>query len=95
MAWLLDTCIVSELTRLVPNPAVVQWLNRHHGQSMLGAVTVGEIQFGIERSPLGSSRNRLQLWFDQLCRDFEGKILPTDEAAWRTWSRTWLTFSSR
>ena len=87
MAWLLDTCIVSELTRLVPNPAVVQWLNRHHGQSMLGAVTVGEIQFGIERSPLGSSRNRLQLWFDQLCRDFEGKILPTDEAAWRTWSR--------
>lgn len=87
MAWLLDTCIVSELTRLVPNPAVVQWLNRHHGQSMLGGVTVGEIQFGIERSPLGSSRNRLQLWFDQLCRDFEGKILPTDEAAWRTWSR--------
>lgn len=87
MAWLLDTCVVSELTRLVPNAAVVQWLDRHNGQSMLSAVTVGEIQFGIERSPLGSNRNRLQLWFDQLCRNFEGKILPTDEAAWRVWSR--------
>ena len=57
------------------------------GGSSLSAVTVGEIQFGIERMALGPKRNRLQLWFDQLCRDFEERILVTDETVWRTWSR--------
>ena len=32
-------------------------------------------------------RSRLQLWFEQLCHDFEGKIVATDESVWRTWSQ--------
>ena len=87
MAWLLDTCVISELSRPKPDPLVLQWLNRHFHQSVLCAVTVGEIQFGIEQLPLGSKRNRLQQWFDHLCGDFEDKILPTDETVWRAWSR--------
>ncbi len=87
MGCLLDTCVVSELTKAEPSAAVQQWLRNRTGECVLCAVTVGEIQFGIERMALGSRRNRLQLWFDQLCRAFEGKILPTDEATWRIWSR--------
>lgn len=87
MVWLLDTCVISELTKPAPSPAVLQWLHLHYRRSVLCAVTLGEAQFGIERMPLGSKRNRLQLWFDGLCRDFEGKVLPTDEAVWRAWSR--------
>lgn len=87
MAWLLDTCVLSEQTRVEPSAAVQQWLHAHADECVLCVVTVGEIQFGIERMPLGGKRNRLQLWFDQLCRDFAGKILPTDEAVWRAWSR--------
>lgn len=87
MAWLLDTCIISELTKPAPSSAVLQWLRVPYRQSVLCAVTVGEVQFGIERMPLGGKRNRLQLWFDRLCLDFDGRILPTDEAVWRAWSR--------
>jgi len=87
MGYLLDTCVLSELTRPEPSALVQQWLRSQLHASQISAVTVGEIQFGIERMPLGAKRNRLQLWFDALCRDFEGRIFPTDEAVWRAWSR--------
>lgn len=87
MAWLLDTCVISELTKPAPSPGVSRWLQAHASDCWLSAVTIGEIQFGIERSAQGFKRNRLQLWFDRLCHDFEGKVRITDEAVWRTWSR--------
>lgn len=87
MQYLLDTCVVSELTRLTPQPEVVRWLQQHSDEAVLSAVTVGEIQFGIERMPLGHKRNQLQRWFDGLCHAFEGRIFPTDEACWRSWSQ--------
>lgn len=87
MAWLLDTCVISELTKPAPSRSVLQWLRLNYQRSIVCAVTVGEVQFGIERMPLGAKRNRLQLWFDGLCRDFEGRVLPADEAVWRAWSR--------
>ncbi|MFT4241055.1 MAG: type II toxin-antitoxin system VapC family toxin [Acidovorax sp.] len=87
MGCLLDTCVISELSKAEPSPSVQRWLRDQMSECLLCAVTVGEIQFGIERMPLGSRRNQLQLWFDQLCREFEGKILPTDETTWRIWSR--------
>jgi len=87
MIYLLDTCVISELSKPEPSLLVQRWLREQMGESLLCAVTVGEIQFGIERMAPGSRRNRLQLWFDQLCREFAGKILPTDESTWRIWSR--------
>ncbi|QXL85726.1 type II toxin-antitoxin system VapC family toxin [Comamonas sp. NLF-1-9] len=87
MVWLLDTCVVSESFKSLPEPVVRQWLDAHRGQCLIPAVSVGEILFGIERMVPSARRSRLQLWFEQLCHDFEGKILPTDEAVWRTWSR--------
>ncbi len=85
MAWLLDTCVVSESFKSLPDAAVQHWLQSHMEQCQLPAVAVGEILFGIERMAPSPRRNRLQLWLDQLCRDFEGRILPTDEAIWRRW----------
>ena len=86
MECLLDTCVISELTRPVPDPLAMQWLERHSRTAVMSAVTVGEIQFGIARMPLGVRRNQLQQWFDRMSRDFEGRILPSDESCWRAWS---------
>ena len=47
--YLLDTNIVSELRRARPNAAVVAWLGAVPDEHLyLSAVTVGEIQAGIE-----------------------------------------------
>lgn len=87
MHWLLDTCVVSELTRKAPDALVVRWLTDHAAQAAIPVVTLGEIQYGIERLDVGRLRNSLQLWFDGLNVQFASRILPTDEAVWRTFGR--------
>jgi len=47
--YLLDTNVVSELRRVRPNPAVVAWLAATpDDQLFLAAVTLGELQAGVE-----------------------------------------------
>lgn len=85
MLWLLDTCVVSELIRKKPDAVVVHWLQNYASESVLCAVTIGEIQHGLQRLPVGKNRNRLQVWFDGLCADYADRTLPTDLAVWRVW----------
>ncbi|MDH4450952.1 MAG: type II toxin-antitoxin system VapC family toxin [Rhodoferax sp.] len=87
MQWLLDTCVISELTRKAPHAAVLEWLTQHAHEASLSAVTLGEIQYGIERLVVGRSRNTLQHWFDGLCTQFAARTVATDEAVWRTYGR--------
>lgn len=87
MQWLLDTCVVSELTRKVPNGQVVQWLTDNAELATLSAVTLGEIQYGIERMPVGRNRNTLQFWFDGLCVQYVARTVATDDAAWKSYAR--------
>lgn len=87
MRWLLDTCVVSELTRKTPEPRVLDWLTSHAADAGLSLVTLGEIQYGIERLAVGRMRNSLQLWFDGLSVQFAERILVTDEPVWRTFGR--------
>lgn len=87
MLWLLDTCVVSELTRKVPDAQVLQWLTDHADEAAIPVVTLGETQYGIERLAQGRLRNSLQLWFDGLNGQFASRVLPTDEPVWRTFGR--------
>lgn len=67
---LLDTNVISEPLRRVPEASVVAWLD---GQSMdtlfLSAVTVAELRAGVELLPAGKRRSGLE-------RDLEQRILP-------------------
>lgn len=59
MSYLVDTNIISELTRPVPNTGVLQWARRvdRHG---LSAISVDEIWFGVTRRP----SVRLHAWME-------------------------------
>ncbi len=49
--YLLDTNVVSEFRRVRPHGAVVTWLEGvSRDQLHISAVTIGEIQVGIERT---------------------------------------------
>jgi len=87
MRWLLDTCVVSELTRPEPNAQVQQWLLDKARQSAIAAVSVGEIQYGLLRLPAGARKRRLQAWFEELCSQFDARILPTTTDVWREFGR--------
>lgn len=50
--YLLDTNVVSELRKRKPHGAVVEWLSTlDAGNVCLSAVTIGELQYGIELTP--------------------------------------------
>ena len=86
--YLLDTNVVSELRRPRPHGAVVAWISdQEEEQLFLSAVTLGELQSGIERTRRqdSSKANEIELWVDQLAASYQ--VLPMDTPCFREWGR--------
>lgn len=86
--YLLDTNVVSELRRPKPHGAVLQWIADVPAEALfLSAVTVGEIQAGIEitREQDRAKADALEAWLDLVVATYG--VLPMDAAAFRAWAR--------
>ena len=86
--YLVDTNVVSELRRPKPHPAVVQWVEETSPDALfISAVTVGEIQSGIEftREQDPAKADELEEWLARLIASHE--VLPMDAALFREWGR--------
>jgi predicted nucleic acid-binding protein len=85
--YLLDTCVLSEFTRRRPDAKVIQWLDNVDEEALyLSAVTIGEIQRGIERLTASRRKTELLVWMkDGLTRRFDQRILPLDTQVMLTW----------
>ena len=86
--FLLDTNVVSELRRPRPHRAVLDWIAQIPAdQLFISAVTVGEIQSGIEikREQDGPKAEELDAWLDQVVESYG--VLPMDAQAFREWAR--------
>lgn len=79
----LDTNVLSELMRAQPDAGVLAWLDRQASHALsLTAVTVAELQYGIERLPEGRRKAALHdAARAMLEQDFAGRVLAFDEAA--------------
>ncbi|WP_018413286.1 type II toxin-antitoxin system VapC family toxin [Methyloversatilis thermotolerans] len=85
--YLLDTNVVSELRRPRPHGGVVAWLQSiDDARLFLSAVTVGEIQAGIEltREQDAIKAAEIEAWLDQVASAYN--VLPMDAAAFRRWA---------
>jgi predicted nucleic acid-binding protein len=86
--YLLDTNVVSEIRKMRPHGAVVAWLRSlHRGQVCVSAVTLGELQAGIEmtRAQDAAKARSLTEWLDEVAQSHE--ILPMDGLCFREWAR--------
>lgn len=86
--YLVDTNVVSEMTKIVPNDAVVQWLAG--GPSLyLSVLTVGEIQRGITRLSQEQHQKKLQIssWLKQLCNQYSDRIFNVDMKIVQAWGK--------
>jgi predicted nucleic acid-binding protein len=63
VTYLVDANVLSEPTRPIPNPKVVEWLRRNERELAVDPVILGELQFGILLLPRGKRRTRLERWF--------------------------------
>ena len=86
--YLLDTNVISELRKPKPHPAVVKWLEAASDEALfISAVTVGEIQAGIEitRRRDAAKGEEISRWLDLVEQSYG--ILPADAAVFRRWAR--------
>lgn len=86
--YLIDTNVVSELRKPKPHGAVIAWLQSvDHRQLRLSAVTLGEIQAGIEitREQDTDKAAEIEAWADQVAETWN--VLPMDSAAFRMWGK--------
>ena len=86
--FLLDTNVVSELRNPRPHGAVVAWVKSVPEADLhISAVTLGEIQAGIEiaREHGHDKAREIETWADQLSGACN--ILPMDAATFRLWAR--------
>ncbi len=86
--FLLDTNVVSELRRVRPHGGVLQWLKGVDDADLhVSAVTIGEIQAGIEitREQDPAKAVSLDAWLARVSATFN--VLPMDALAFREWAR--------
>ena len=86
--YLLDTNVVSELRKPKPHGAVVAWISHlREEQLYISAVTVGELQAGIERTRHQdpSKAEEIETWVDRLAGSFQ--VLSMDALCFREWGR--------
>ncbi len=85
--YLLDTNVVSELRKPKPHGAVLAWFaGLEDTQLHLSAVTIGEIQAGIEltREQDEAKASEIEAWLEMVAASYN--VLPMDAAAFRTWA---------
>jgi toxin FitB len=87
--FLLDTNVISELTRPSPERKVVKWIEATDESLLnLSVLTLGEIRKGIDSLPHRSRRIALESWLSHdLAIRFANRILGIDQAVADRWGR--------
>jgi toxin FitB len=89
MAYLLDTCAISEMVSVKPNAKVLKWFESQTEKTLyLSIITIGEIERGIYGLPQSKKRLRLETWlFDELAPSFQNRLLAIDRKLLTTWAK--------
>ena len=89
--YLLDTNIISNVTKLMPSEALVAWMADQADKDLvISSLTVAEIRRGLLEKPAGKKRKELERWFsgpEGPQALFAGRVLPFDEKAGLVWAR--------
>ena len=80
---LLDTNVLSELTKPAPNEKVVDWLRQTEPALAIPTFAIAEMAYGIEKLTEGRRRERLCTALERLAERFGDRLLSFDlRAAW-------------
>jgi len=89
--YLLDTNIISNVTKPTPSEPLVAWMALQADESLfISSWTVAEIYRGVLEKPAGKKRRELERWFagpEGPQALFAGRVLPFDEQAGLIWAK--------
>jgi tRNA(fMet)-specific endonuclease VapC len=85
--FLLDTCVISELTSKRPEPSVVHWVDSvDPDRCHLSVVTIGEIQKGIEKLRDPRKKAALESWLqEEVLVRFQDRLAVLDVGILMQW----------
>jgi tRNA(fMet)-specific endonuclease VapC len=91
LRFLLDTNILSEPLRPIPNPNVIEMLRRHEDEIATATVVYHEILFGCYRLPESNKRKTIEKYLQEVVQP-NIPLLPydTNAARWHTTERARL-----
>lgn len=91
MRYLLDTNIISNITKPAPSGSLLAWMSEPNDDDLfIASLTVAEIRRGVLAKPAGKRRDQLDMWFsgpEGPQALFAGRVLPFDEHAGLIWAR--------
>ena len=87
MRLLLDTNVLSEVTRPAPDAGVLNWLHRlDEDRACISVVSIAEIARGVGQLDAGRRREMLTDWLrDDLPARFAGRIIAVDAVVALAW----------
>lgn len=89
--FLLDTSIISNVTKPAPSRALVAWMAEQIDEDLfISSLTIAEIHRGVLEMPSGRKRRALENWFfgpEGPQALFAGRVLAFDENAGLVWAR--------
>jgi predicted nucleic acid-binding protein len=95
MRYLLDTNIVSEISKRTPNSGVLTWFDAAEDTDLsISVITIGEICKGIEqkrRTDPGRAE-RLERTLNTIRTDYRGRIIAVSEEVAEEWGRMCMVY---
>jgi len=87
MKYILDTCVISELAKLIPDKKVISWVTQNNEEDFyLSTLTFGELHKGISKLFPSKRRAFLHQWVEyELKERFENRIIDIDLKVAKVW----------
>jgi toxin FitB len=96
VTYLLDTNVVSESRKKIPDLNVQHWLESQPVSIQhISVISLGELLQGAKRAKTPEQRTSLENWLERLEKRFGGRVLPLDSAVMQIWADVTATAINR
>jgi len=87
LRYLVDTNIISEMTRKRPDNGIVKWFeNTANADMFISVISIGELIFGAAKLPDGTKKTELSAWLNGLIHEgFGDRIVDIDRNVMEAW----------
>ena len=87
MRYLIDTNILSEMTKKQPDNSIVKWFEDTAEMDMfMSVISIGELVHGVAKLPDADKKAKLSVWLKELIHEsFGGRIVSIDRDVMEIW----------
>jgi len=87
LRYLVDTSILSEMTKKKPNDSILNWFENTAEMDMfISVISIGELVYGLAKLPDGAKKVELSAWLKELVHEgFRDRIVDIGRDVMEVW----------